>query len=374
MAMAPKTIDLALQGGGAHGALTWGVLDRLLEEPGLHIEAVSGTSAGAMNAVVMADGLQAGGPAAAREALARFWRGVSDAALASPIQRDLWSRLTGRWSLDTSPAYLFFDHLTRVFSPYELNPLNLNPLRDLVAEMVDFGRVNACSALRLFVTATNVRTGRPRVFRQGELTVDTVMASAALPFMFQAVEIGSEAYWDGGYMGNPALFPLVDECQGRDLVLVQINPFYRPELPRTGREIVNRLNEITFNASLVKELRAIQLLRELIDARGLAHEGFRQMRLHRIHGDEDLLALEASSKLNAEWAYLTHLRDLGRQRTDHWLRRHRADLGERSTFELGWLLEDSLRPPQPEPLPPRAAPARRRAAAKTRPVRRRPKG
>ena len=344
MTAVTRTIELALQGGGAHGALTWGVLDRLLQEPDLRIEGVSGTSAGAMNAVVLADGLEAGGPEAARVALARFWKAVSDAALASPIQRSLWDRLSGSWSLANSPGYWFMDQLSRMFSPYELNPLNLNPLRDLVAALVDFDRVNRCTAVELFVTATNVRTGRPRIFRRGEITVDAVMASACLPLMFQAVEIDGQAYWDGGYTGNPALFPLVDECGARDLVLVQINPFYRPDLPRTSREIVDRLNEITFNASLVKELRAILLLRDRIEAEGLEDERWRDMRLHRIHGDEDLVALEPSSKLNAEWAYLCHLRDLGRTRTDHWLRRHGADIGVRSTFDLSWLLEDSLKP------------------------------
>lgn len=344
MPLDPKTIELALQGGGSHGALTWGVLDRLLQEPQLRIQGVSGTSAGAMNAVVLADGLEAGGPEAAREALARFWRAVSDAALASPIQRSVWDRLSGQWSLARSPGYVWFDQLSRLFSPYELNPLNLNPLRDLVARQVDFDRVNRCSAVDLFVTATNVRTGRPRIFRRGEITVDAVMASACLPLMFQAVEIGGEAYWDGGFTGNPALFPLVDECAARDLVLVQINPFYRPELPRTSREIVDRINEITFNASLIKELRGILLLRDVIDASGLEDERWREMRLHRIHGDEDLVGLEPSSKLNAEWAYLCHLRDLGRARTDHWLKRYGADIGVRSTFDLSWLIEDSLKP------------------------------
>ena len=344
MSKETKTIELALQGGGAHGALAWGVLDRLLQEPRLRIEGVSGTSAGAMNAVVLADGLEAGGAEGAREHLARFWKSVSEAATTSPIQRDLWAKISGDWSLDNSPSYLFFDHLSRVFSPYELNPLNLNPLRDLVSANVDFERVRRCSKLKVFVTATNVRTGRPKVFRCPELSVDAVMASAALPFMFQAVEIDGEAYWDGGYMGNPALFPLVDECDARDLVLVQINPFYRPELPRTAREIINRMNEITFNASLVKELRSIMLLKQLIDAEGLEQERYRDMRLHRIHADEDLLDLQASSKLNAEWPYLCHLRDLGRARASRWLETHWKDLGERSSVNFDWLLDDSIKP------------------------------
>lgn len=344
MATKLKTIELALQGGGAHGAVTWGVLERLLEEPQLHIEGVSGTSAGAMNAVVLADGMEAGGPDMARTKLEQFWRAVSEAAKSSPIQRDIWARISDNWSLESSPSYLFFDHLSRVFSPYELNPLNLNPLRDLVADMVDFDCVNRCSALKVFITATNVRSGRPKIFRQPELTVDAVMASAALPFMYQAVEIDGEAYWDGGYAGNPALFPLVDECDARDLVLVQINPFNRPDVPRTARDIINRLNEITFNTSLLKEMRAIMLLRDVIEAEDLERERYRDMRLHRIHGDEDLVDLKASSKLNAEWPYLCYLRQLGGRRTERWLKEHWASLGERPTFDLDWMLQDSIKP------------------------------
>lgn len=344
MAKTQKTIELALQGGGAHGAQTWGVLDRLLEEPDLCIAGVSGTSAGAMNAVVLADGLERDGAQGARDALAGFWKAVSDAAASSPIQRDLWSRLNGSWSLQRSPSFLFFEHLTRLFSPYELNPLDLNPLRDLVRSRVDFDRVNRCKAIKVFVTATNVRSGRPKVFRQPALTVDAVMASAALPLMFRAVEIDGEAYWDGGYMGNPALFPLVDESHARDLVLVQINPFYRSEIPRTAREISNRVNEITFNSSLLKELRAIMLLKQVIDAEGLERERYRDMRLHRIHADEELADLEASSKMNAEWPYLCHLRDLGRQQAERWLAAHWDDLGKRSSFDLDWVVEDSIKP------------------------------
>src|SRR5690606_1178039 len=194
-----KRINLALQGGGSHGALTWGVVDRLLEDGRLSIGAISGTSAGAMNAVVLADGLERGGPEGAREQLRSFWKAVSDAARFSPIRRSPWDRLSGRYSLDHSPGYLFMESLSRVFSPYELNPMNLNPLRDLLIEQVDFDNVNRCRGMEVYVTATNVRTGRPRIFARGDVTVDSVLASACLPQMFPAVEIGGEAYWDGGF-------------------------------------------------------------------------------------------------------------------------------------------------------------------------------
>ncbi len=339
-----KIIELALQGGGSHGAVTWGVLDRLLEENEIHIEGISGTSAGAMNAVVVADGFAEGDREHARERLHDFWRSISEAARYSPLQRSFWDRWTGNWSMDSSPAYLFMDFLTRTFSPYELNPLSLNPLRDIVEEQIDFDRVNACEAIKIFVTATNVRTGKLHIFRQPRISADSLMASAALPMMFQAVEIDGEAYWDGGYAGNPALFPLVDDCNARDLVLVQVNPFYRDEVPQTAREIINRLNEITFNNSLQKELRSILLLKQIIESENLEHERYRQMRLHQIHSDEDLVHLSPSSKMNAEWGYLTHLRDLGREQTDRWLARHGKDIGQRSTFDVSWILEDSIRP------------------------------
>ncbi|MCG5512470.1 patatin-like phospholipase family protein [Ectothiorhodospira shaposhnikovii] len=343
-----KTVDLALQGGGAHGALTWGVLDRLLADPRIHISSVSGTSAGAMNAVVVADGLERGGREGARDALTAFWKTVSDAARFSPIQRTLWDRLTHRFSMDHSPGYLFFEQLTRQFSPYELNPMNINPLRDLVAAQVDFDRVNHCSKLKVFVTATNVRTGRGRIFTQPELTVDSVMASACLPFLFQAVEINGEAYWDGGYIGNPALYPLVEDTATRDLIIVQINPLIREELPKTGRAIINRLNEITFNASLIKELRAIELLHQLIEAEQLESERYRDIFVHLIHAHEELKDLDASSKLNAEWDYLTHLRDRGRAWADAFLERHFDDLGLRSSFDLKSLFTDTFAPPDLE--------------------------
>jgi NTE family protein len=264
-----KPINLALQGGGSHGALTWGVLDRLLEDGRLAITGISGTSAGAMNAVVLADGYRRGGAEAARAALARFWRAVSDAARLSPIRRSPWDRLRGSYSLDGSPAYLAFEGLSRMLSPYQLNPLGLNPLRDVVARQVDFANVNACPDVRVYVTATNVRTGQPRVFGPGEVTIDAVMASACLPQMHPAVEIDGEAYWDGGFTGNPALYPLVARHDAPDIVVVQINPIVRHALPRSAREIINRVNEISFNSSLVKELRTIALMQRVAAERGL---------------------------------------------------------------------------------------------------------
>ena len=340
-----KRIELALQGGGAHGAYTWGVLDRVLEDGRIAIAALSGTSAGAMNSVALADGLTRGGREGARESLARFWRAVSDAARFSPVRRGPLDVLLGRWSLDASPGYIALDLLSRVASPYDLNPFDVNPLRDVVAAQIDFDRVNGCGAAKVFVTATNVRTGLPRVFRQGEITLDAVMASACLPSLFKAVEIDGEAYWDGGFSGNPVLFPLVDESDCRDLVIVQINPIRRDALPVSAADILNRMNEITFNSSLIKELRAITLLRQLIEAEGLEHERYRDMRLHRI-GGEGLEHLSVSSKLNAEWEFLCHLRELGRAAADRWLAENFDALCVRSTFDPAELFAEAVRDPE----------------------------
>ncbi len=329
-----KMVNVALQGGGAHGAFTWGVLDRLLEDGRIGFEAISGTSAGAMNAVVVADGIMKGGPDGARQALEDFWQAVSREGAKSPIQRSLANMFTGDWNLDTSPGYLFFDNLTRLVSPYDLNPLNYNPIRDLLEAQIDFDLVTTCDKLKLFVSATNVHTGRVRVFTCGEITADVVMASACLPFMFQAVEIDGVPYWDGGYMGNPALFPFFNSCASNDVVLVQINPVERKTTPRTAREIFNRVNEITFNSSLLKELRAIEFVARLIDEGKLDPSDYSQVLLHRIEPGEEMLALSASSKLNAEWAFLIHLRDIGRAAASRWLEESFDRIGKESSVDI----------------------------------------
>ena len=331
-------VDLALQGGGAHGAFAWGVLDRLLEEPWLEIEAISGTSAGAMNAAVLADGHAAGGAEGAREALERFWSAVSRAAMFSPIRRTPLDVLLGRWTLDASPAFLAMDLAARLVSPYQLNPLGSNPLTDVLAGVVDFGRL-ARAPIRLFVTATNVRTGQGRIFENAEITSDVLLASACLPTLFQAVEIGGEAYWDGGYSGNPTITPLVRDCSSDDTVLVQINPVERPGVPRTAREINNRVNEVSFNATLLKELKMIALLREVANPGDCEGALWARMRVHRI-ASAAMADLGYSSKLNAEWDFLTFLRDEGRQAAEGFLQRHGHDLGRRSTLELEGLLRD----------------------------------
>lgn len=331
------TVDLALQGGGSHGAFTWGVLDRLLEEPRLRIEGISGTSAGAMNAAVLADGYAEGGAEGARAALERFWQRVAHAALLSPFRRGPLDVLLGRWTLEGNPAFLLMEIAARVFSPYDLNRGGTNPLGTVLAETVNFDRL-ARSPIKLFVTATNVRTGQGRVFRNADITADALLASACLPSMFQAVEIDGEAYWDGGYAGNPTITPLVRECACSDTILVQINPVERPETPRTARAIMNRVNEVAFNATLLKELRMIALLRQVADPGNSEGALWAKMRVHRI-SSAAMAGFGSSSKMNAEWEFLCLLRDEGRRTADAFLAADAGNLGHRSTLDLDALLE-----------------------------------
>jgi NTE family protein len=333
----PLLVDLALQGGGSHGAFTWGVLDRLLEEPWLRIDGISGTSAGAMNAALLVDGHANGGADGARTALENFWRRVSEAARFSPFRRGPLDVLLGRWTLDSSPAYVALDLMSRLLSPYDLNPMGSNPLREILAETIDFERL-ARASTKLFITATNVRTGRPHVFRNNTITPDVLLASACLPTMFQAIEIDGDPYWDGGYSGNPTITPLVRECRSHDTILVQINPVEREGSPRSASDILNRLNEVSFNAVLLKELRMIAVLRQVADAGDSEGAQWAGMRIHRIASDM-LTELGASSKLNAEWEFFSLLRDEGRRSAQAFLDAHASNLGRHSTLDIDALLE-----------------------------------
>ncbi|MGA8713041.1 MAG: patatin-like phospholipase family protein [Roseiarcus sp.] len=334
---APVLVDIALQGGGSHGAFSWGVLDRLLEEPWLRIDGISGTSAGAMNAAVLVHGHQKGGVAGAREALEAFWRRVSEAARFSPFQRGPLDILLGRWTLDSSPIYVVMDLMSRLVSPYDLNPGGANPLRDILAEQIDF-HVLAQSPINLFVTATNVRTGRGKVFKNADITPDVLLASACLPTMFQAIEIDGEAYWDGGYSGNPTLSTLVRECKSQDTILIPINPIERVPTPRSASEILNRLNEVSFNAVVLKELKMMALLRKVADPGDGEGKLWANMRVHLVRNDI-MTELGASSKLNAEWAFFEYLHKEGRKAAQTFLEAHSKDLGKRSTLDLDVLLE-----------------------------------
>ncbi|MFH0344029.1 MAG: patatin-like phospholipase family protein [Chromatiales bacterium] len=333
----PVLVDFALQGGGSHGAFTWGVLDRLLEEPWLAIDGISGTSAGAMNAAVLVHGYEIGGAVGARMALETFWRRVSEAGRFSPIQRSPVDVLLGRWTMDFSPAYIAVDLMSRLFSPYDLNPKGGNPLREILAALIDFERL-AKSPINLFVTATNVRTGRGKVFKNNAITPDVLLASACLPTMFQAIEIDGEAYWDGGYSGNPTLSTLIRECKSQDTILIPINPIEREGVPRTASEISNRLNEVSFNAVVSKELRMMALLRQVADPGDGEGALWASMRIHLVRNDI-MTRLGASSKLNTEWAFLSFLRDEGRKSAQVFLETNAMDLGHRSTLDLDVFLQ-----------------------------------
>lgn len=345
-----KRVNLALQGGGSHGAFTWGVLDAILEDGRLDIEAITGTSAGAMNAVALTQGYLENGRDGAREKLEKFWSSICEENSLTRGQSELIDTFFGAWNFDDSPLAMWFNYLSSLASPYTFNPLNINPLRALLADLVDFEKVRACEHIKLFVAATNVHTGRIRVFEREELTPDHVMASACLPTVFQAVVIDGAPYWDGGYMGNPALFPLFYHTASQDIVIVQVNPVEREITPRTPRDIQNRLNEITFNGALLGELRAIEFVNRLIDsgklqqAKGPPHpaeqdhthvrDSYMRPFIHRIDGAEEISKYSAATKFDTRWRFLVHLRDTGRIAGKSWLKANYDAIGKRGTLDL----------------------------------------
>jgi NTE family protein len=332
-----KRINLALQGGGAHGAFTWGVLDHLLDDGRLSFEGISGTSAGAMNAVLLADGLARGGAEEAKNRLAGFWRAASIGGDLPPIQRAVVERLFSFLPLENSPMQVWVDAVSRYFSPYDLNPLNINPLKDLIDRFVDFQALRACSELQLFISATNVHTGRVRIFPREKITADAVMASACLPFLFRAVEIDGIPYWDGGYLGNPVIFPFFRTTATEDVLIVQINPLARHRTPTSAREIMNRVNEITFNSSLLSEYRAIEFVGRLIDQgrlpRGMRAGEYRRINVHRIVLD-GAGKYTARSKLSNDYDFFQMLRTQGKRAARRFLDAHYDDIGVRSSVDL----------------------------------------
>jgi NTE family protein len=329
-----KRVNLALQGGGAHGAFTWGVLDAFLEDGRLAFDGLSGTSAGAMNAAVLACGLAAGGPGQARERLSDFWRAVSLDGELPPGQRALVDVFLGAWGFGSNRNNGWLDLASRFVSPYDFNPLDINPLRGIVDRFVDFDAVRAYEPLKLFIAATNVFTGKVRVFRRKDLSADVLMASACLPFVFKAVDIEGEPYWDGGYMGNPVLYPFFTETQTEDIILVQINPLERRDVPDTAREIIDRVNEITFNASLLHELRAIKFVARLKDEGRLDGTHYKKIRMHCVDAGSELADYGASSKSKADWAFFNKLHALGRKSGQAFLAAHFDDIGERGTMDI----------------------------------------
>ena len=329
-----KKINFALQGGGSHGAYSWGVLERFLEEEDLVIEAISGTSAGAMNAAVLVNGYMQGGREGAINLLEKFWRRISDAAAFSPLSKSPVERMITGWNMDSSPTYHWFDMMSRIFSPYELNPLNVNPLKLILDEMLDMPLYSHEDSIKLFVTATHVTSGQARVFGNKEITSDVLLASSCIPLMFQAVQVDGEYYWDGGYMGNPAIWPLIYHSRSEDVVLVQINPIHNENIPKSAPEIINRLNEITFNSSLIAEMRAIDFVSRLIKRHKLSHEQYKDMRMHLVYSRDEVAHLNASSKINADWNFFLHLREIGRKGAEEWLQKNKKMIGVKSTFDI----------------------------------------
>lgn len=337
-----KKINLALQGGGAHGAFTWGVLDRLLEEEALEVEGISATSAGAMNAAMFATGLKRGGREEAKQLLRQFWEKIAaqsgNLSLSYPftdwMRPFMPSAQTMARLIEHSPFNFFLDNFTRIFSPYQFNPFNINSLRVLLNELLEFEHVCSTCVPKLFVNATNVRTGLGKVFTGDEISIDTLMASAALPFLFKAVEVDGEAYWDGGYMGNPPIYPLIYHCNSLDVLLVHINPIERPDIPTTARAIQNRMNEISFNSTLLRELRAIEFASRLIHEGKVSSDQMKDMRIHSIAGNELMNKLGVASKLQADWTIIEALYTLGYERMGEFLEAHWDKIGKCNSVNL----------------------------------------
>ena len=332
-----KRVNMALQGGGAHGAFAWGLLDKFLEDGRIEVEGLSGTSAGSMNAVVYAYGVLKGKDNA-RQALHDYWQAISDAGQKySMVKRSPWEQMFGGWTMEKSMATEGFKLLTSTFSPYQLNPMNFNPLREVLEAHVDFAELDASRSTKLFLSATNVRTGKVKVFHTHEITSDVVLASACLPYLFQAVEIDGEHYWDGGYMGNPVLYPLFYYTESRDVVILHINPIEREGPPTLSSEIANRVNEITFNSSLIKELRSVYFVQQLLDQGKIKEEfrdEFKYVLIHSVRADAALADLSVSTKFASEWEFLTMLRDRGRACASEWIEKNFDHLGVRSTVDL----------------------------------------
>ncbi len=324
-------LDLALQGGGAHGAFTWGVLDRLLEEEDIEITGISGTSAGAMNAAVLIDGYNEGGRKRAKQQLHDFWREISEAAATfAPFGQVPHTGIMP--GMEWMNAFNPMDMMSRMFSPYECNPLNINPMRGVLERILEPKHLQ--NGIKLYVTATNVETGEARVFQGNEITIDVLLASACLPFVYQAVEIDGVPYWDGGYMGNPAIWPLIYGTKCHDVLLVQINPLTRSGTPKTAMDIINRVNEISFNSSLIAEMRAINFVRKLIKKGRLKNTEYADMRMHRVLPPADLQEMNASSKMNASWDFFLLLHGIGRTQMDAWLTKNKKYLGKESSIDI----------------------------------------
>lgn len=329
-----KHLSLALQGGGVHGAFSWGVIDQLLIDGRIAINAISATSGGAMMAVVMAQGLHEGGPEGARERLKQFWKKVSIASSMFPLRMQVVDKFLGNVGIDLSPSSIALDYITRIFSPYQFNLFDLNPLRGIVDEMVDFGMINRKCPVPLYINATHARTGKSVIFDDKHLSLDAVMASCCLPFIFKTVEVNGEPYWDGSFSGCPPLTPLTEKHHTSDLLLVQIHPSYVEEVPTAAADILDRATEMSFHSVLLHELKNIALTNQLIASGALDQK---PVYIHRIESQEMLASMGRSSKLNADWDFLVYLHDLGVQAATDWLEEHYDTIGRSSSLDVSAL-------------------------------------
>ena len=332
-----KRINLALQGGGSHGAFTWGVLDALIEDGRLEFEALSGTSAGAMNAAILLQGWAKGRADGARKELRDFWTELGSMSITSPIQRTPFDRLRGNWNLDDSPAALFVDVMQRTLAPWMRNPLGLDPLRDLLRRHFDEKAVRACHNIKAFIAATNVQTGKSRIFTREELSIEALLASACLPNVHEAVVIDGIPYWDGGFRGNPPIWPFIYACDSRDVVIVELDPSFRPGVPKTNAEVADRLNEITFGGALMAEMRAIAFIQELIGKGAITGEfgtRLKAIMVHSINDEASIAPMGSVSKFLIEPAYLDHLFQLGRVAAAKWLAATFDDIGVKSSIDI----------------------------------------
>lgn len=323
-----KKVSIALQGGGSHGSFAWGVLDRLLEDGRFDIQGISGTSAGGMNAAATVQGLIQGGNERARSLLKDFWSETSRlASKISPFQQSPYDKMSKNYNLNHSPGYMMATHFQNYLSPYDTNPLNLNPFKNFITDFFDFKAVRESSDKKIFLGATHVLNGKIKVFTNKDFTPEALMASACLPFLFQAVKVDGEYYWDGGYIANPAIFPLIYECDSKDIIVVQLRNSNCTDVPKTKDEIDNRLKEITYNGCLVHEMRAIYFITKLIDEGKIKDPSIKRMNIHLIKNDSSFKGLNLSSALNSDWDFLTYLYEEGRKTAEEWIKKNYEEIG-----------------------------------------------
>lgn len=330
-----KRLSIAMQGGGAHGAFTWGVLDRLLQEKDLIVEGVSGTSAGAMNAVSTAQGIMEGGNEGARKLMDKYWRLMSDKGRTSPFKPGFLDVLMGKYTMHNSPGFLAFDFVSKVMSPYQLNPAGTDPLKDLCEKLFNFDKLNSNKTVKIFMAATHVYTGKIKIFSNinEELSIETLLATACLPTIHNAVMVKGDYYWDGGFSGNPAIYPLIRNCETSDVMIIKLNPTHRPRLPVTASEISDRLNEISNNLSIMREIRAMHFITELIDSGNVKPGTLKRLHVHLVEDEKVFQDLGWSSKLNTDLDFLLHLKEAGRIAGDKWLEKNWEFIGKKGTAD-----------------------------------------